>query len=153
MRLDGVVRARDDPGALRADAPGPHPNGKDGVRWTWSGPPDLAVPRGDANSRLAHEQLLDKTRQGKIDLYFLGDSITRRWGATDYPDFLAHWTRTFSGWNAADFGWGADGIEHILWRIEHGELDGISPKAIVLLAGTNNVGSCLLYTSPSPRDS
>src|SRR5262249_56834851 len=40
-----------------------------------------------------------------------------------------------------DFGWGADRTENILWRLENGELDGVSPKIIVLLAGTNNVGN------------
>jgi beta-xylosidase/lysophospholipase L1-like esterase len=135
------VRLDPDGGALRADAVGPHPNGKDGVRWTWSGPPDLPVPRTDANSRLAHEQLLDKAKQGRTDVYFIGDSITRRWGATDYPDFLAHWKATFTGWNAGNFGWGGDSTQHILWRLENGELDGVDPKVIVVLAGTNNVGS------------
>jgi len=126
---------------LRADARGPHPNRRDGVRWTWTGPADLPVPRTDANSRLAHEQLLAKRTQGRIDVYFVGDSITRRWGATDYPDFLAHWKSTFSGWNAGDFGWGADSTQHILWRLEHGELDGVNPKVIVILAGANNVNN------------
>ena len=42
--------------------------------------------------------------------------------------------------NAADFGWGADSTQHILWRLQHGELDGVHPKVIVILAGTNNVG-------------
>ena len=65
---------------------------------------------------------------GAIDVYFVGDSITRRWGATDYPDFLAHWKATFSGWNAGDFGWGADSTQHMLWRLEHGELDGVNPR-------------------------
>ena len=89
---------------------------------------------------LAHQQLLAKRGQGKIDVYFEGNSITRRWGATDYPQFLANWRENFTGWNAADFGWGADRIEHILWRLENGELDGVNPKVIVVLAGTNNVG-------------
>src|SRR4029079_2253145 len=126
---------------LRADARGPHPNRRDGVRWTWSGPASLPVPRTDANSRRAHEQLLAKRTQGRIDAYFVGDSITRRWGATDYPDFLTHWNATFSGWNAGDFGWGADSTQHILWRLRQGELDGVNPKVIVILAGTNNVGN------------
>jgi lysophospholipase L1-like esterase len=101
----------------------------------------VAQPRTDANSRLAHEQLLAKAKQGRIDVYFEGDSITRRWGATDYPELLEHWRKIFHGWNAADFGWGADRVENILWRIENGELDGVNPKVIVLLAGTNNVGN------------
>lgn len=90
---------------------------------------------------IAHEQLLEKAKRGGIDVYFLGDSITRRWGATDYPQLLEHWRRTFFGWNAGNFGWGADRTENILWRLENGELDGVNPKVIVLLAGTNNVGT------------
>ncbi len=98
-----------------------------------------AVARTDRNSMLAHEQLLEKARSGRIDVYFEGDSIVRRWGATDYPELLAHWKESFFGWNAADFGWGADRIQNILWRLENGELDGVDPKVIVLLAGTNNL--------------
>ncbi len=89
----------------------------------------------------AHAELLEKARAGGIDVYFEGDSITRRWGATDYPDLLANWKANFFGWNAADFGWGADRIQNILWRLENGELDGVNPKVIVLQVGTNNVGS------------
>src|SRR5262249_29356370 len=97
--------------------------------------------RRDANSRTAHEQLLEKARKGRIDVYFVGDSITRRWGATDYPDFLANWRKNFHGWNAANFGWGGDTIQNILWRLRNGELDGVNPRAIVVMAGTNNVGA------------
>ena len=105
-----------------------------------TGPADRAAARTDRNSQLAHEQLLAKARQGRIDVYFEGDSITRRWGATDYPLLLENWNKNFFGWNAADFGWGADRVENILWRLEDGELDGVNPKVVVLLAGTNNVG-------------
>jgi lysophospholipase L1-like esterase len=102
---------------------------------------DRAAARTDNNSSLAHGQLLEKAKTGGIDVYFEGDSIVRRWGATDYPDLLANWKQNFFGWNAADFGWGADTVQNILWRLENGELDGVNPKVIVLLAGTNNVGS------------
>jgi len=104
---------------------------------------DRPAPRSDRNSQLAHRQLLAKAKEGRIDVYFEGDSITRRWGATDYPQLLENWKRNFFGWNAADFGWGADRVENILSRLENGELDGVNPKAIVLLAGTNNVGNRL----------
>ncbi len=104
-------------------------------------PADQPRMRADRNSHLAHQQLLAKAKSGGIDVYFLGDSITRRWGALDYPDFLAHWNRSFHGWNAGNFGWGADRTENILWRLENGELDGVLPKVIVILAGTNNVGT------------
>ncbi len=94
---------------------------------------------------IAHAQLVEKAKQGRIDVYFEGDSIVRRWGALDYPELLANWRANFFGWNAANFGWGADRTQNILWRLEHGELDGVNPKVIVLLAGTNNVGT-------QPRD-
>ncbi|HYV39042.1 MAG TPA: GDSL-type esterase/lipase family protein [Gemmataceae bacterium] len=102
---------------------------------------DKPAPRTDANSKLAHEQMLANLKKGRIDVYFAGDSITRRWRATDYPQFLANWNENFFGWNAANYGWGADNIQNILWRLQNGELEGVHPKVIVLLAGTNNVGS------------
>jgi lysophospholipase L1-like esterase len=121
------------------------------LSWAWSfaafaqaqGPADQPVPRTDQNSMTAHAQLLEKAKKGGIDIYFEGDSITRRWGATDYPALLANWNQNFFGWNAADFGWGADTIQNILWRLENGELDGVNPKIVVLLAGTNNVGNAV----------
>jgi lysophospholipase L1-like esterase len=100
---------------------------------------DVPVPRTDANSLVAHAQLVEKAKRGGIDVYFVGDSITRRWGATDYPQMLANWKRNFFGWNAANFGWGADRIQNILWRLSNGELDNVNPKVVVLQAGTNNV--------------
>jgi len=106
-----------------------------------NGPADEAVERLDTNSRIAHADLLEKRRKGRIDIYFEGDSIARSWGASDYPDLLANWNQNFSGWNAADFAWGADRTQNILWRLRNGELEGVNPKVIVLLAGTNNVGN------------
>ena len=103
------------------------------------GPADRPAPRTDRNSAIAHEQLVQKAKQGRIDVYFVGDSIVRRWGALDYPDLLANWKENFYGWNAGNFGWGADRTQNILWRLEHGELDDVNPKVIVILAGTNNV--------------
>src|SRR5438132_5284995 len=106
----------------------------------WQLPADQPVFRTDPNSLVAHSQLLRKAKQGETDVYFEGDSITRRWGATDYPELLANWKQNFFGWNAADFGWGGDQTQNILWRLENGELDGVNPRVVVLLAGTNNVG-------------
>jgi lysophospholipase L1-like esterase len=112
---------------------------------------DQPVARTDQNSVTAHTQLIEKAKKGTIDIYFEGDSITRRWGATDYPDFLANWKQNFFGWNAANFGWGADTTQNILWRLQNGELDGVNPKVIVLLAGTNNVGNRAVAGSDEAR--
>ncbi len=106
-------------------------------------PADRPAQRTDKNSQLAHEQLVAKAKQGGMDVYFVGDSITRRWGTKDpqYRELLANWTTNFFGWNAGNFGWGADTRQNILWRLENGELDGVNPKIIVVLAGINNVGT------------
>ena len=106
-----------------------------------TGAADRPEARADPNSQQAHADLLAKARTGRIDVYFVGDSITRRWGALDYPEFLANWRQNFHGWNAANFGWGGDKTQHILWRLQNGELDGVNPKVIVVQAGTNNVGA------------
>ncbi len=98
------------------------------------------LPPWNENGRIGHQQLVEKAQQGRIDVYFLGDSITRRWGALDYPEFLAHWQKNFHGWNAGNFGWGGDSTHNMLWRITNGEFAGLSPKVIVLLGGTNNIG-------------
>jgi lysophospholipase L1-like esterase len=105
-------------------------------------PANTPVPRSDVNSQLAHRQLVEKAERGGIDVYFVGDSITRRWGCTDpqYADLLANWKSNFFGWNAGNFGWGGDTTQNILWRLENGELDGVNPQVIVILAGTNNIG-------------
>jgi cephalosporin-C deacetylase len=108
---------------------------------------DEPAPRTDANSKKAHKELVRKARLGggkhKIDVYFIGDSITRRWGCTDpqYAELLEHWNKSFHGWNVANFGWGGDTTSNILWRLNNGELDGLQPKVFVILAGTNNLSS------------
>lgn len=104
---------------------------------------DVPIERTDTNSRLAHQQMVEKVHKGKIDVYFVGDSIIRRWGTSDvaYKDFLANWKQNFHGWNAGDFGWGGDTTNNILWRLQNGELGDVRPKAFVILAGTNNVGN------------
>jgi beta-glucosidase len=83
-----------------------------------------------------HLSFLDRIKQGPIGLLFLGDSITDFWrNAANLPLF----TKYYGKYDPANFGISGDQTQHVLWRIEHGELDGISPKVLVLLIGTNNV--------------
>ena len=112
---------------------------------------DAPAPRTDANSTQAHADLLAKRDRGRIDVYFIGDSITRRWGAAEppYRALLEHWQRSFHGWHAANFAWGGDTTRNILWRLDHGELDGVAPKVIVVMAGTNNLGGALAARTPA----
>ena len=80
-----------------------------------------------------HEQFVAKAKEGGVNLLFLGDSITQGW-----RNQAATWDDHFSKYKPANFGIGGDRTQHVLWRIENGELDGIKPKVIVLMIGTNN---------------
>ena len=95
-----------------------------------------AARNDDATWRAKHLELLEKAKRGSIDLYFEGDSITRRWEATHRDN----WEQNFGGWKAANFGAGGDRTQNVLYRVQNGELEGVNPKVIVLLIGTNNVG-------------
>jgi (4-O-methyl)-D-glucuronate---lignin esterase len=101
---------------------------------------DQPAPQENPLFLPAHHALLEKAKQGTIDVYFLGDSITRRWQGTDYPEHKRNWDQNFFGWNAADFGWGGDTTRNVLWRLKNHELDGLHPKVVVLMIGTNNLG-------------
>jgi lysophospholipase L1-like esterase len=83
-----------------------------------------------------HEGFVEQAKQGGIDVLFLGDSITDRWRSVGSNV----WAQDYAPLHAANFGISADRTQHVLWRIDHGELDGIHPKAVVLMIGTNNTG-------------
>jgi lysophospholipase L1-like esterase len=122
--------------ALQTVANGPPGDGRRAA----AEPAFVGAPQQNPLFLPTHRDLLKKAQAGRIDLYFLGDSITRRWHANDYPAFQSNWKKNFHGWNAANFGWGGDRTQNVLWRLEHGELDGVHPKVIVLMVGTNNLG-------------
>jgi lysophospholipase L1-like esterase len=88
-----------------------------------------------------HAAYVAKAKAGGIDLYMEGDSITDFWE----HKHKANWQRAFAGWKAADFGISGDRTQHVLWRIENGELEGVNPKVIVLMIGTNNLPANTVY--------
>ncbi len=81
-----------------------------------------------------HQQFLNRIKAGPVGLLFLGDSITDFWGRTGELTWLK-----FAPYSPANFGISGDRTQHVLWRINNGELNGISPKATVIMIGTNNV--------------
>ena len=103
--------------------------------------PDVAAPKlgNDGNIQPgfagAHDRFVAIAKEGKTDLVFLGDSITAGWGGKKEI-----WDKAFGMYRPANFGIGGDRTQHVLWRITNGELDGIKPKAAVLMIGTNNSG-------------
>ena len=105
-----------------------------------SASPSVAVPK-DAEWLKTHEAFLQRARQGKVDLLFLGDSITAWWFSSngEGKGAIEVWKRYYAPKHAANFGIPGDRVENLLWRIENGEVDGIKPKAVVVLIGTNNV--------------
>ncbi len=90
----------------------------------------------DASFKQQHERFLQRGKEGPIGVLFVGDSITAGWGgARDI------WQAKYGKYNPANFGIGGDRTPHVLWRIANGELDGLDPKVVVLMLGTNNIGS------------
>ena len=97
-------------------------------------PSVAAVKPGDAFLK-AHESFLQRIKEGPVGLLFIGDSITAGWRNAQET-----WNKYYGKCSPANFGIGGDRTQHVLWRIENGELDGISPKVVVLMIGTNNTG-------------
>lgn len=90
-----------------------------------------------------HEAVSKIVRERRPTLVFIGDSITQMFGGQphDRPQPGKEvWEKYYSKRNAANLGFGYDYTENVLWRIEHGELDGAAAKVVVLLIGTNNTG-------------
>ena len=112
----------------------------------------------------------DPAPQFNMDVVFLGDSITHQWGGTrshedlgiyvgqtttdpitnvvTKGDFRTAWKAAFPNYKGINMGVSGDRVEHVLWRLDHGTLDGIRPKVVVLLIGTNNTGLITGYGVP-----
>ncbi|MGJ8694164.1 MAG: platelet-activating factor acetylhydrolase IB subunit [Thalassotalea sp.] len=82
------------------------------------------------------EKLIEKEQMEKVDLVFLGDSITHAWENKG----KAVWADYYQSRNALNLGFSGDRTEQVLWRLQHGAVDNISPKLVVLMIGTNNTG-------------
>jgi lysophospholipase L1-like esterase len=84
-----------------------------------------------------HEQKLKELADmEKVDLLMIGDSITHGWEGGGKKV----WDKFYAKRNAFNIGFSGDRTEHVLWRFGHGEIDGIAPKAAVVMIGTNNTG-------------
>lgn len=75
-----------------------------------------------------------KENPGACDVAFIGDSITQGWEGSGQPV----WEKYYGKRKCLNLGVGGDRTQHVLWRFEHGQLDGLKPKAAVLMIGTNN---------------
>ena len=103
------------------------------------GPPNPAtepVPR-DKGWVGRHEGFVAIAKKGDVDVLFIGDSITDAWRG---KDAAPTWKKHFEPLKSANFGIGGDRTQHVIWRLQNGELDGIQPKVAVVMIGTNNSG-------------
>ena len=121
----------------------------DAMRWIWRDHPGVEpLPlslTADVNTdpwainwwQDRHEEKLkQKSKMKNVDLVLLGDSITHGWEDKGLSVFKKH----FKGLQVLNLGYSGDRTEHVLWRLRNGEVEGISPKAVMMMIGTNNTG-------------
>lgn len=90
-----------------------------------------------------HQSIVELLRTRPPELVFLGDSITHFWGGQPADARLRGaevWEKYYGARKAVNIGYGWDRTENVLWRLRHGEVDGIAPKVVVVMIGTNNAG-------------
>ncbi len=93
--------------------------------------------------RQRHFDKLAEIRGRRVDLVFLGDSITQNWeraGPPSWQDFRPAWQHYYGDRNAVNLGFTGDATCHLLWRLRNGEIEGIAPRAAIILIGANNLG-------------
>ncbi len=91
-----------------------------------------------------HDEILALNRPGamRADVVFLGDSITHFWSGEPKAKRVAgkdSWEKWIAPHHPINLGYGWDRTENVLWRLRHGEIAGLKPKAFVVLIGTNNL--------------
>ncbi|MCX7047449.1 MAG: platelet-activating factor acetylhydrolase IB subunit [Candidatus Sumerlaeota bacterium] len=91
------------------------------------------VPK-DAKWMTRHEAILANVKKGNAEFIFVGDSITQGWEGSGKKV----WEEYYGKRNAVNLGISGDRTQHVLWRLDNGEIDGIKPKAAVIMIGTNN---------------
>lgn len=100
--------------------------------------------RTDAFWTARNEVINERARRGDVNLIFIGDSITQRWEENGKEI----WDKYYADRRAMNAGIDGDGTQTVLWRIVHGNLEGIHPKVVVLLIGSNNTAD----PGQSPED-
>jgi lysophospholipase L1-like esterase len=97
-----------------------------------------AVSKPDDWWQRRHLKINDRANQGDVDLIFIGDSITEGWVGDAGQEV---WEKFYGSRKAMNAGIGGDRTQHVLWRLDNGNIEGIKPKLAVVMIGTNNSGS------------
>lgn len=99
-------------------------------------PAATPIPGDGKRWQERHDAINQRVKQGQVDLLFIGDSIVQNF---KYPeDGKPVWDQFYAKRHAANLGISGDRTEHVLWRLTHGNLDGISPKLAIIMIGQNN---------------
>jgi lysophospholipase L1-like esterase len=113
--------------------------------WVQAGdPPDVPAFKknkdGTPDQRFMkrHEGFVAEAKKGGIELLLVGDFLTDDWRGNNKNHVAAIYEKTFGGYHPANFGQGGDYTQHVLWRLQNGELEGIEPKVVMLLIGGIN---------------
>jgi beta-glucosidase len=94
------------------------------------------APRGDQGWKTRAELLNKRVKETPdAQLLFIGDSITQGWEGGGAKEI---WDKFYGNRKAVNIGIGGDRTQHVLYRLQNGNLDGIKPKAAVVMIGTNN---------------
>ncbi|MBK1854024.1 GDSL family lipase [Verrucomicrobiaceae bacterium 5K15] len=83
-----------------------------------------------------HEQKVAAAKKAKVDLLFIGDSITHAWERGG----AKIWKEYYAPRNAFNIGFSGDRTQNVLWRLDNGEMAGMKPKVAIIMIGTNNTG-------------
>jgi lysophospholipase L1-like esterase len=104
---------------------------------------DRSWPQYDWQKR--HELTSAAVKLAKPQILFIGDSITHFFGGEQFDSYALRgqqtWGEFYAPRNAGNLGFGWDKTENVLWRLQHGAIDGIAPKLVVMMIGTNNSGN------------
>lgn len=95
------------------------------------------VPRTDEGWQKRQASFNERVKQGNVDMIFIGDSITQAWEGGG----KATWEKFYTKRNAVNLGISGDRTQHVLWRLDNGNIEGISPKLAVIMIGTNNASA------------
>jgi beta-glucosidase len=96
----------------------------------------IPVPMNKPGWMERHESMNAKARQGKVDLIYIGDSIVQRYEGVGKPV----WDHYYAPRNALNLGISGDRTQHVIWRLDHGNIDSINPKLAIVMIGQNNGG-------------
>lgn len=103
---------------------------------------DRSWPQYDWKTR--HELTSAAVKKQQPQILFIGDSITHFFGGEQFDSYALRgkntWDEFYAPRNAGNLGFGWDRTENVLWRLQHGAIDGIAPKVVVIMIGTNNTG-------------